>query len=54
MRLGVVRQMAAILKKLFPEVYVPTVFEGWVAVFEVDSKQVRWSTHKYCSFHFYF
>ena len=54
MRLGVVRQMAAILKKLFPEVYVPTVFEGWVGVFEVDSKQVRWSTHTYCRFHFYF
>ncbi|CAL8280778.1 unnamed protein product [Boreogadus saida] len=37
-----VEKMAAILKKLFPEVYVPTVFEGWVGVFEVDSKQVSW------------
>jgi len=32
-------------KDQFPEVYVPTVFENYVADIEVDSKQVRWSTH---------
>ncbi|XP_056467271.1 rho-related GTP-binding protein RhoA-A [Gadus chalcogrammus] len=42
-----VEKVAGILKKLFPEVFVPTVFEGWVGVFEVDSKQVElalWDT----------
>lgn len=30
-------------KDQFPEVYVPTVFENYVADIEVDSKQVRMS-----------
>lgn len=29
-------------KDQFPEVYVPTVFENYVADIEVDGKQVRW------------
>ena len=29
-------------KDQFPEVYVPTVFENYVADIEVDNKQVRW------------
>ncbi|CAL8261743.1 unnamed protein product [Gadus morhua 'NCC'] len=43
-----VEKMAAILKKLFPEVYVPTVFEGWVGVFEVDSKQWTPEVKHFC------
>ena len=31
-------------KDQFPEVYVPTVFENYVADIEVDGKQVRTST----------
>lgn len=34
-------------KDQFPDVYVPTVFENYVADIEVDGKQVRWrSSHK--------
>lgn len=29
-------------KDQFPEVYVPTVFENYVADIEVDGKQVSW------------
>ena len=29
-------------KDQFPEVYVPTVFENYVADIEVDNKQVGW------------
>lgn len=32
-------------KDQFPEVYVPTVFENYVADIEVDSKQVRMSSN---------
>lgn len=31
-------------KDQFPEVYVPTVFENYVADIEVDGKQVRFFT----------
>lgn len=31
-------------KDQFPEVYVPTVFENYVADIEVDGKQVSWSS----------
>ena len=34
-------------KDQFPEVYVPTVFENYVADIEVDGKQVRLSTKCY-------
>ena len=33
-------------KDQFPEVYVPTVFENYVADIEVDGKQVRSTTRK--------
>lgn len=32
-------------KDQFPEVYVPTVFENYVADIEVDGKQVSSNTH---------
>ena len=32
-------------KDQFPEVYVPTVFENYVADIEVDGKQVRHEKH---------
>ena len=34
-------------KDQFPEVYVPTVFENYVADIEVDGKQVRLRLHHY-------
>jgi len=34
-------------KDQFPEVYVPTVFENYVADIEVDGKQVRLGLHYY-------
>lgn len=37
-------------KDQFPEVYVPTVFENYVADIEVDGKQVRDSTHYIISY----
>ena len=37
-------------KDQFPEVYVPTVFENYVADIEVDGKQVRYSKKKLCLF----
>ena len=37
-------------KDQFPEVYVPTVFENYVADIEVDGKQVRYSKKKVVSF----
>jgi len=38
-------------KDQFPEVYVPTVFENYVADIEVDGKQVskRWSECLWCN-----
>ena len=38
-------------KDQFPEVYVPTVFENYVADIEVDGKQVRlYSLHQLISY----
>lgn len=36
-------------KDQFPEVYVPTVFENYVADIEVDGKQVSFCLHNYRS-----
>lgn len=35
-------------KDQFPEVYVPTVFENYVADIEVDGKQVRYTVKHPC------
>lgn len=35
-------------KDQFPEVYVPTVFENYVADIEVDGKQVSYLRYKIC------
>ena len=40
-------------KDQFPEVYVPTVFENYVADIEVDGKQVRCTTDNLLFSHFY-
>ena len=37
-------------KDQFPEVYVPTVFENYVADIEVDSKQVWMTSFQSCLF----
>ena len=37
-------------KDQFPEVYVPTVFENYVADIEVDSKQVWMTSYQSCLF----
>ena len=33
-------------KDQFPDIYVPTVFENYVADFEVEGKQVSWERYK--------
>ena len=38
-------------KDQFPEVYVPTVFENYVADIEVDSRQVSHFFYKYYIFY---
>ena len=40
-------------KDQFPEVYVPTVFENYVADIEVDGKQVRCNKQTILFSHFY-
>lgn len=44
-------------KDQFPEVYVPTVFENYVADIEIDGKQVTYSFSIfiiYCMFFFFY